>query len=324
MEMFDALFSLLGASIRMATPLMFAAMAGIFSERSGIVDISLEGKMLMGAFTAAVVSLETGSPMIALFAAMLVCMMLSLLHGYASISQNGNQTISGLAVNFLASGLTVTLGHAWYGQGGITPAVSSSARFTSIHLPGAAWMGENIPVIGSFYERVISGHNLLVYLAFLAVFVTYWVLFMSRFGLRLRATGEEPNAVDSAGISVAWIRYRAVMIAGALCGFSGAYLSIAQNASFIREMTSGRGFIALAAVIFGKWHPKGALFACLLFGFLQSLETRMQNVQIPLVGELPSQFFSAVPYIITVVLLAGFIGKAIAPKAIGVPYVKER
>nr|WP_207626656.1 ABC transporter permease [Parendozoicomonas haliclonae] len=322
--MFDQLFSLLGATIRMATPLIFAAMAGIFSERSGIIDISLEGKMLMSAFAAAVVSYETGSPIFGLGAALFISMMLSLLHGYASITQKGNQTISGLAVNFLASGLTVTLGHAWYSQGGLTPALKNEQRFTAIDLPGAEWMGENIPVLGSFYERVLSGHNILVYLAFVAAAVSFWVLFRSRFGLRLRATGEEPNAVDSAGISVAWVRYRAILIAGSLAGFAGAYLSIAQNASFIREMTSGRGYIALAAVIFGKWHPRGALLACLLFGFLQALETRMQNVELPLVGELPTQLFSAIPYIITVVLLAGFIGKAIAPKAIGRPYVKER
>ncbi len=323
MEFFDQIFSLLGASIRLATPLMFAAMAGIFSERSGIVDIGLEGKMLIAAFAAAAAAYETGSPWLGLLAGILVSVMFAMMHGYASITQRGDQTISGLAVNFLASGLTVVLGHAWYGQGGLTPAVHEE-RFKGIILPGAEWMGENIPVLGSFYEQVISGHNILVYLAFICVAVAYWVLFRTRFGLRLRATGEEPNAVDSAGISVSWVRYRALLVTGVLCGCAGTYLSIAQNAAFQREMTAGRGYIALAAVIFGKWHPKGALGACLLFGFLQSLETRMQSVELPLVGELPSQAFSAIPYIITVVLLAGFIGKAIAPKNVGVPYVKER
>ncbi|MTI14607.1 ABC transporter permease [Sansalvadorimonas verongulae] len=324
MDMLDHIFSLLGASIRMATPLIFAAMAGIYSERSGVVDIGLEGKMLFGAFAAAVASFETGNPFLGLLAGIVICVLLSLMHGYASVKIRGDQVISGLAVNFLASGLTVTLGHAWYGQGGLTPALTNSQRFTGITLPGAEWLGAHVPVIGPFYEQVISGHNLLVYAAFAVVALTYRALFSTRFGLHLRATGEEPNAVDSAGISVAWVRYRAVLIAGVLCGFAGAYLSIAQNAAFQREMTSGRGYIALAAVIFGKWHPKGALGACLLFGFLQAMETRMQNVQIPMIGELPSQLFSAIPYIITVVLLAGFIGKAVAPKAIGVPYVKER
>ncbi|MCL6271929.1 ABC transporter permease [Sansalvadorimonas sp. 2012CJ34-2] len=321
--MFDQIFSLLGASIRLATPLMFAAMAGIFSERSGIVDIGLEGKMLISAFASACAAYETGSPWLGLLAGILVSVMFALMHGYASITQRGDQTISGLAVNFLASGLTVVLGHAWYGQGGLTPSVHDE-RFKSIILPGAEWLGENVPVVGPFYEQVISGHNILVYLAFVSVAAAYWVLFRTRFGLRLRATGEEPNAVDSAGISVAWVRYRAMIVTGVLCGCAGTYLSIAQNAAFQREMTAGRGYIALAAVIFGKWHPKGALGACLLFGFLQSLETRLQSVQLPLVGELPSQVFSAIPYIITVVLLAGFIGKAIAPKNVGVPYVKER
>ena len=171
---------------------------------------------------------------------------------------------------------------------------------------------------------MLSGHNILVYLAFLAVPLTWWVLFRTRFGLRLRAVGENPAAVDTAGISVAWLRYRAVIVCGILCGFAGSYLSIAQSSGFIKDMTAGRGFIALAALIFAKWQPRNAMMACLLFGFLDALAIRLQGQQIPGLGTVPVQFFQALPYILTVILLAGFIGKAIPPKASGIPYLKER
>ncbi|WP_434355321.1 ABC transporter permease [Parasalinivibrio latis] len=324
MDLLPWLLSTADSTIRLAVPLIFAAMAGIFSERSGIVDIGLEGKMLFSAFVAASVAYVTGNPWLGLFAAILSSVMLALVHGYASITQRGDQIISGLAINFFASGMTITLGHAWFERGGQTPALVSEQRFLPIELPGAEWLGDTIPVLGPLYKEVISGHNLLVYLSFIAVGVAWWVLFRTRFGLRLRAVGEEPNAIDTAGISVAFVRYRAVIVAGILCGMAGAYLSTAQNASFGREMTAGQGYIALAAVIFGKWQPRNAFLACLLFGFLSALETRMQGVSIPIIGVLPTQVFSALPYVLTVVLLAGFIGKAMAPKAIGRPYVKER
>ncbi|WP_407332835.1 ABC transporter permease [Enterovibrio sp. 27052020O] len=324
MELFNWILSSADSTLRLAVPLIFAAMAGIFSERAGVVDIGLEGKMLFSAFVAAAVSYVTGNPWLGLTAAILASMMLALIHGYASITQKGDQIISGLAVNFFASGMTITLGHAWFERGGQTPSLGSEQRFLPAQLPGAEWLGDVVPVLGPFYRDVVSGHNVLVYLAFVAVIVTWWVLFRTRFGLRLRAVGEEPNAIDTAGISVTWLRYRAVLIAGILCGLAGAYLSTAQNAAFGKEMTAGQGYIALAAVIFGKWQPRNALLACLLFGFLSALETRMQGVDIPFVGVLPTQVFSALPYVLTVVLLAGFIGKAVAPKSIGRPYEKER
>ncbi|WP_283130437.1 ABC transporter permease [Enterovibrio norvegicus] len=324
MELFNWLLSSADSTLRLAVPLIFAAMAGIFSERAGVVDIGLEGKMLFAAFVAAAVSYVTGNPWLGLFAAVLGSMLLALVHGYASITQKGDQIISGLAVNFFASGMTITLGHAWFERGGQTPTLQSEQRFLPSELPGAEWLGDTVPYLGPLYRDVISGHNILVYLAFVAAILTWWVLFRTRFGLRLRAVGEEPNAIDTAGISVVWLRYRAVLIAGLLCGLAGAYLSTAQNAAFGKEMTAGQGYIALAAVIFGKWQPRNALLACLLFGFLSALETRMQGVDIPLIGVLPTQVFSALPYVLTVVLLAGFIGKAVAPKAIGRPYEKER
>lgn len=290
MDFLPWLLSTADSTIRLAVPLIFAAMAGIFSERSGIVDIGLEGKMLFSAFVAASVSFVTGNPWLGLFAAIMSSVMLALVHGYASITQRGDQIISGLAINFFASGMTITLGHAWFERGGQTPALVSEQRFLPIELPGAQWLGDTIPVLGPIYKEVISGHNLLVYLSFIAVGIAWWVLFRTRFGLRLRAVGEEPNAIDTAGISVAFVRYRAVIVAGILCGLAGAYLSTAQNAAFGREMTAGQGYIALAAVIFGKWQPRNAFLACLLFGFLSALETRMQGVSIPLIGVLLPRF----------------------------------
>jgi len=310
------LLSTLDSTIRVSTPLILCAMAGLFSERSGIVDIGLEGKMLAGAFAAAAVAAVTGSAWLGLLAAIGIAVCMALLHGFACITHRGNQVVSGLAINILASGLTITLGIAWFQQGGQTPLLTGDARFASIDLPGAIAVAD-VPVLGAIYSQLISGHNALVYLAFVTVPVTWWVVYQTRFGLRLRAVGENPQAVDTAGISVFWLRYRAVICAGILCGIAGAYLSIAQNASFIREMSAGKGYIALAALIFGKWKPKAALLACLLFGFLEALTVRLEGVPLPLIGEVPAQLMQALPYILTVVLLAGFIGKAVAPKAIG-------
>ena len=210
-----------------------------------------------------------------------------------------------------------------WNRGGKTPQLANSARFTPIELPFTEAMTD-VPIIGPIYVELLSGHNILVYFAFVMVPITWWVLFRTRFGLRLRAVGENPSAVDTAGISVVWARYRAVIICGILCGIAGAYLSIAQSAGFGRDMTAGKGFIALAALIFAKWKPVNAMFACLLFGFLEALDIRFQGVELPIVGVIPVQLMQALPYILTVVLLAGFIGKAIPPKASGSPYVKER
>ncbi len=317
------ILSILAATIRLSTPLIFAAMAGIFSERSGVVDISLEGKLLAGAFAAASMAAYTGSAWLGLGAAIITGMILSLIHGFASITHKGDQVVSGVAINIIVSGLTVVLGMAWFHRSGQTPTLTSDSRFMPIQLPGVDAIS-NIPFIGEIYSKLISGHNLLVYIAFASVAFTYWVLFKTRFGLRLRAVGENPKAVDTAGISVSFLRYRAILIGGILTGIGGTYISIAQNASFIKDMSAGQGYIALAAMIFGKWKPVPAMFSCFLFGFLEALSMRMQGVVIPYIGEVPVQFIQAAPYILTVVLLAGFVGRAIAPKADGIPYVKER
>ena len=311
------------ATFRVATPLILCAMAGIFSEKSGVIDISLEGKMLMSAFVAAAVATLTSSALAGLFAAIGVAIMLGLLHGLASITLRGNQVISGLAINILASGLTVTVGIAMFQQGGQTPSLARSERFRPIEMPFVEQLG-GIPVVGSIYREVISGHNILVWIALGAVLFTAFMLTRTRFGLRLRAVGEKPEALDSAGVSVARTRYMALIIAGILCGMAGAYLSTAHGSGFVREMTAGKGYIALAAMIFGKWQPRGALLACLLFGFLEAVASRLQGVELPLIGQAPVDLILALPYLLTVILLAGFVGKAMPPRAIGEPYIKER
>lgn len=311
------------ATLRVATPLILCAMAGIFSERSGIIDISLEGKMLMSAFAAALVAAVTGQPWLALLVAIGVSVFLSLIHGFACITHRGNQVVSGLAINILASGLTVTLGIAFFAQGGQTPFLKGDQRFSPITLPFADTL-RDIPFLGPIYAEVISGHNIIVWIALLAVVVTSLVMMRTRFGLRLRAVGEKPEAVDTAGISVVLMRYQAVLIAGVLCGIAGAYLSIAHGAGFVREMTAGKGYIALAAMIFGNWRPLQALYACLMFGFLDAVAARVQGLELPLIGEVSSDLILALPYVLTVIFLAGFIGRATPPASIGVPYVKER
>jgi simple sugar transport system permease protein len=311
------------ATLRVSVPLVLAGLAGLFSERGGVIDIGLEGKMLGAAFAAAATAAVTGSPWLGLAVAILVSLLLALLHGFACITHRGNQVVSGMAINILVAGLTVTLGMAWFHQGGQTPLLTGDSRFREFPLPGAETLGA-LPLVGRLYHDVISGHNILVYLSFALVPLAWWVLYRTRFGLRLRAVGENPAAVDAAGISVTWLRYRGVLIAGLLCGIAGAYMSTAQSAGFVRDMTAGKGYIALAAMIFGKWRPWPTLGACLLFGVLDALSVRLQGVPLPLVGEIPVQFIQALPYILTVVLLAGFIGASTPPKADGVPYVKER
>lgn len=323
MDYFDMFVSILGSTIRLSIPLLFTALAGLFSERAGIFDIGLEGKMLAAAFAAACLAYLSGSAWVGLLGGIGVSIVFSLIHGFASITNRGNQIVSGVALNFVAAGLTIVLGQAWFNQGGRTPQLTPGGRFQPITLPGVDLV-RDVPILGPLYANVISGNNILTYFAFMAVPLSWWVLYRTRFGLRLRAVGENPAAVDTAGISVTWLRYRAVIVAGFLCGFSGAYLAIAQSAAFIANMSAGKGYIALAALIFAKWKPVPVMFACLLFGFLDAFSNFMQGKSVPFIGEVPVQIFQALPYVLTCILLAGFIGIAHPPKAGGVPYVKER
>lgn len=372
----DTLLQLAGSSLRLATPLLLACLAGLYSERAGIFDIGLEGKMLAAAFAAGAFAAVSGSAWVGLLAAIFASSALALLHGLASITLKGNQLISGVAINFLASGLTVLVGESWFSEGGRTPQLAGAQRFLPLEWPLVETLAP-VPVVGPLYQHLISGHNVLVYAALLAVPLTWWVVYRTRFGLRLRAVGENPGAVDTAGVSVVHLRYAAVLIAGLLCGVAGAYLATGQAAGFGREMTAGQGFIALAALIFAKWRPFPALWTCLLFGVFQAIAIRFPDLGLPepwrtifvwtlravtaaaIVafltyalrkgpfadraldaaalaigaailcvflwrGEFPSAFMQALPYILTVVILAGFVGKAIPPKAGGRPYVKER
>ncbi|MDO5630849.1 MAG: ABC transporter permease [Paracoccus sp. (in: a-proteobacteria)] len=348
---FATILQILDSSLRLMTPLLLACLAGLYSERAGVFDIGLEGKMLMAAFASATVAAVTGNVWLGLMAGVLGALLLSLVHGLASITFRGNQLISGVAINFLAAGLTVLLGQRIFGLGGRTPSLTPGAeldanagafrdwlggivgpetvtalttmpRFSEITLPLAETL-RPVPLIGPIYAELISGHTAMVYVAVLMVPLTWWVLYRTRFGLRLRAVGENPASVDTAGVSVAGLRFSAVMICGVLCGIAGAYLATGLNAGFVKDMTAGRGFIALAALIFAKWRPWAALGATFLFGLLEALAIRYQVLDLGFIT-VPSMVMSALPYVLTVIILAGFVGRAIPPRAGGEPYVKER
>ena len=322
-EFFTLVVLLIDATFRVATPLILAALGGLFCERSGVVDIALEGKMLGAAFAAAAMASVSGSAWIGLLFGIMFAMFLAMLHAYACVTHKGDQVVSGMAINILVAGLGPTLALAWFKLGGQTPALTGDARFKPITLPLADALAD-VAVIGGLYSEIVSGHFIIVYFAFAAVPLTAWIIYRTRFGLRLRAVGESPEAVDTAGISVDRMRYQALLITGLLCGIAGAYLSTAQTASFIRDMSAGQGFIALAALIFGKWRPYPTMLACLLFAFADALQVRLQGVDVPGIGVIPVQFIQAMPFVLTVVVLAGFVGKAVAPRASGIPYVKER
>ncbi|MGC9418584.1 MAG: ABC transporter permease [Rhodovulum sp.] len=319
---FPTVLQVLDSTVRLATPLLLACLAGLFSERAGIFDIGLEGKMLFAAFFSAATAAVTGSVWLGLLAGIASSMVLAGIHGLASITFRGNQLISGVAINFLAAGLTVVIAQDWFSQGGRTPSLLGGARFNPITLPFAETL-QPVPILGPIYHDLISGHTAPVYFAFAMVPVTWWLLFRTRFGLRLRAVGDSPEALDTAGVSVVATRYAAVAICGVLCGIAGAYLATALQAGFVKDMTAGRGYIALAALIFAKWRPWYALSATLLFGLLQAVALRYQNIDLGGIV-VPVQVMDALPYILTVVILAGFVGRAIPPRAGGEPYVKER
>jgi len=311
------LASILAATLRLAAPLVLAALGGLFSERSGIIDIGLEGKMLGSAFAAAAAAAATGSAWAGLAAGVAAAMLLALLHAYAAVTQGGNQVVTGMAINILVAGLAPVLATAWFHLDGTTPMLPAAARFGALTLPASETMG-------ALYRSVIGGHNGLLYAAALAVPAVALLLGRTRFGLRLRATGENPGAVETAGISVAAVRYRALLVTGLLCGLAGAYLSIAAGAGFTRMMTAGRGYLALAALIFGRWRPVPTALACLVFAFADATQARLQGVALPLLGVVPVELVSALPYALTVLLLAGFAGVARAPLALGLPYTRDR
>jgi len=289
--------SLIWSAIRLSTPLILAATGGLFSERAGIINIALEGLMLAGAFTAAAVTYATGSAWIGLLAGIAAGLALSSIHAVASIRFRADQVVTGTAINILMAGIPGFLSGALFLSSGSTPQIPKE------HL--MPWA----PII----------------MAFAAVPLSWYVLYRTPFGLRLRAVGENPEAADAAGVRVARIRYAGVLLSGAFAAIGGAYLSIGQSSLFTRNMTSGRGFIALAALIFGKWRPVQTMLACLFFGLTEAVTIRMQGVvKLPSGEDIPVQFIQIVPYVLTIVVLAGFIGQSRPPRALGRPYQKEQ
>ena len=318
--------TLLASTLRVSVPLILCALAGTLSERAGVIDLGLEGKMLFTAFATASAGVASGSALVAVAAAIAVGLALSMLHGYACVSHRGDQVVLGMAITMTAAGLTVVLGIAWFHQGGQTPPVPDGARLGPM-LPGLVAALADVPLLGAIVGTGLLGHNAFVYGSLGLVWGTWWLLYRTRFGLRLRATGENPAMVDAAGVSVLRLRYSALALNGVLSALAGAYLVLALTPAFIPNMTAGRGYMALAAMIFGKWRPGAALAACLLFGFLEALAIRLQGAVLPAAlggGEVPVQAIQALPYVLTVLLLAGFIGSAAAPRALGLPYIKER
>jgi simple sugar transport system permease protein len=316
------LASIVVSTIRNAPVLMFAAMAGLFAERSGVVDIGLEGKILASAFVSAAVAYTTQNPWYGILAGVAVSAALAMIQAFVAITQKGNQLVCGIAINIAMSGLTFVLAQFFFQQGGRTPDLGA-ARLSDVILPGTAAM-DNIPFIGWLYGHVIGGQSVLVYLAFLLVPVVHWVLYHSRFGLRLRACGENPHAADAAGVSVERTRYAAMFVAGVLCSFSGAYLAIVQSGFFLRDMSAGAGYLALTALVFGNWRPVFTVLGCLMFGLFGAIQIQLEGVDLPVVGRIPGSLIQMIPYVVTVVVLAGLMAKSVAPKAIGKPFVKSR
>jgi general nucleoside transport system permease protein len=297
--------ALIWSTIRLATPLILAALGGLFSERSGIINIALEGKMLAGAFTAAAVTyaadaklgLGPASPWLGLLAGMAAGLLVAIIYAVVCIRYKADQVVSGTAINILMVGVPGFLSGAFFLSSGSTPQIPK--------------------------EQLIPATPIVI--AFALVPITWYVLYRTPFGLRLRSVGENPEAADAAGVSVARMRYAGVLLAGVLAGIGGAYLSIGQSSLFTRNMTSGRGFIALAALIFGKWRPVQTMLACLLFGFTEAISIQMQGVvKLPGGEDIPVQVIQMVPYLLTIIVLAGFIGSSRPPRALGIPYEKEK
>jgi simple sugar transport system permease protein len=309
---------LFASAFRMATPLALAAIGGTICERSGVVNIALEGIMLVGAFAGVAVTLAFGSPWLGVLAAVLAGVAIAAVHAFTSINLRSDQVVSGTAINILALGLTGFLMEIMYGHPGTTEAITTIKpifRFASERGSGTFF-----GVIWNWFNTIVLSHTPIVYGAIVIAVVAQWAMYNTRWGLHLRALGEHPRAVDTVGVSVVRGRWIAVLMSGALAGLAGANLTLEQVGSFTENMTNGRGFIALAANIFGRWTPVGSYGASLLFGFFDALQIKLQIFR----GEIniPPQFFLMMPYVLTVVVLAGVVGRAVGPAAVGKPYKK--
>src|SRR6476659_4245768 len=308
-------FSLIASTIRLATPLVLAALGGLYSERSGVINIALEGLLLAGAFTAASVTYYAHSPWVGLGSAIIAGAAVAAILAVACIRFKADQVVTGTGINILFIGLPAVLSGALFLSSGSTPQIPKENLLPELShfVPGflAQW-------------RIFSDVSVISLIAVVVVFVTAYSLYRTPFGLRLRAVGENPEAADAAGVAVNRMRYVGVILSGVLGGLGGAYLSIGQSSLFTRNMASGRGFIALAALIFGKWRPVQTMLACLLFGFADAVTIQMQGVvKLPSGEDVPVQFIQMIPYLVTIIVLAGFIGQSRAPGALGVPYDKE-
>lgn len=290
------------SAIRLATPLIFAALGGMFSERSGIINIALEGLMLAGAFTAAAMTFELNNPYLGMLCAVIAGGFLSFIYAVAVIKFEANQVVAGTAINFLMLGLPQLISGAVYDSSGSTPQIAKEF------------------LLPNYYNSI----SIASIIAFLLIPLCWYVMFKTPFGLRIRAVGENPAAADAAGINVLRMRYTGVILSGVLAAAGGAYLSIGQSSLFTRGMTAGRGFIALAALILAKWKPVPVLFACLFFGFMEALTIPLGNIKLASGDPVPVQFIQIIPYVLTIIVLAGFIGLSRAPKALGIPYNKEK
>lgn len=300
---------LVASGLRLSTPLILAALGGLFSERAGVVNIALDGIMIFGAFGGAVIAYETGNPWYGLIGAMILGGLIAHIHGIASIRYQADQVVSGTAINLLAIGVPAVLANALYNSTTVTPNIK-------LMLPII-----NIPIISSipYLDVLLGKYSVLVFFAFAMVPISWFVLYKTSFGLRLRSVGENPEAAATAGINVYLMRYYAVWISGILAGLGGAFLSIAHGSSYVNNISAGRGFIALAALIFGRYTPKLTLVGCLLFGVADAFQIRVQGV-IPI----PVQFVQMIPYVLTMIVLAGLIGKAQVPAADGIPYEQAK
>lgn len=304
--------ALIYSALRLSTPLIFAALGGLFSERSGVINIALEGLMLMGAFTAAVATYELHDPFLGLLCGVAAGAALAFVYAVACIKFQADQVVAGMGINILMVGLPALISGSVYDSTGSTPQLLITQQLPSL--------GKMLHLDYEFFQSI----NFATFLVLILVPIVYYVLYRTPFGLRLRAVGENPEAADSAGVNVIRMRYIGVVISGLLAAAGGAYLSIGQSSLFTRNMTAGRGYIALAALILAKWRPVPVLLACLFFGFMEALTNQIQGVvKMPSGEDIPVQFIQMIPYVLTIIVLAGFIGLSRAPKALGIPYRKE-
>ena len=304
----DFITSFLSADVRTAMPILIAALGLVYSERAGVVNIGAEGIMLIGALASFTGSYYTGNAWAGMGIAAFVGLLIGLAFAFLVVTVKANQTVVGAALNIFGSGLSITLNRVIFGISGTPHAVDV---FKNVPIP----LLSKIPVLGT----ILFNHNVWVYIMVAGVFVANYVLFKTELGLRIRAVGENPKACDTLGISVPRIRYGTILFSTAMCGLAGGYMSIAQLNFFIEGMVSGRGYIALAAVVFGKWNPLGVLMAVLVFGAGEAVQSKLAAVQ----TGIPMQFTQMIPYVLTILALIGLVGRTQGPAASGKPYIKE-